>query len=86
MTGQTERQVPTEESGWNIGDYNLMGRNRSHSLSQALLYPAYLPSVSLFLPQLFLNPVNMDGAMILILSIKKNTKSKMEEIDISVSG
>ncbi|XP_077606947.1 leucine-rich repeat-containing protein 74A isoform X1 [Crocuta crocuta] len=33
--------------------------------------------------KLFLNPVNMDGATILILSIKKNTKSKMEEIDIS---
>ncbi|XP_039088282.1 leucine-rich repeat-containing protein 74A isoform X6 [Hyaena hyaena] len=33
--------------------------------------------------KLFLNPVSMDGATILILSIKKNTKSKMEEIDIS---
>ncbi|XP_021101717.1 leucine-rich repeat-containing protein 74A isoform X2 [Heterocephalus glaber] len=33
--------------------------------------------------QLFLNPISMDGAVLLILSIKKNPKSKMEELDIS---
>ncbi|ELK01078.1 hypothetical protein PAL_GLEAN10020677 [Pteropus alecto] len=33
--------------------------------------------------ELFLNPINMDGAVLLILSIKKNPKSKMENLDIS---
>ncbi|XP_021101741.1 leucine-rich repeat-containing protein 74A isoform X5 [Heterocephalus glaber] len=33
--------------------------------------------------KLFLNPISMDGAVLLILSIKKNPKSKMEELDIS---
>ncbi|KAB0344615.1 hypothetical protein FD754_021541 [Muntiacus muntjak] len=32
---------------------------------------------------LFLNPISMDGALLLILSIKRNPKSKMEDIDIS---
>ncbi|XP_060476338.2 leucine-rich repeat-containing protein 74A isoform X13 [Panthera onca] len=38
---------------------------------------------SLKVLKLFLNPVSMDGATLLILSIKRNPKSKMEEIDIS---
>ncbi|XP_044247273.3 leucine-rich repeat-containing protein 74A [Ursus arctos] len=38
---------------------------------------------SLKVLKLFLNPMNMDGAVLLILSIKRNPKSKMEEIDIS---
>ncbi|XP_029808681.1 leucine-rich repeat-containing protein 74A isoform X1 [Suricata suricatta] len=38
---------------------------------------------SLKVLRLYLNPLSMDGAMSLILSIKRNTKSKMEEIDIS---
>ncbi|XP_034498934.1 leucine-rich repeat-containing protein 74A [Ailuropoda melanoleuca] len=54
------------------------------ALSHPLLSPSHPPLVSL-LPQLFLNPMNMDGAVLLILSIKRNPKSKMEEIDISVS-
>nr|KAF6501212.1 leucine rich repeat containing 74A [Molossus molossus] len=32
---------------------------------------------------LFLNPISIDGATLLILSIKKNPKSKMENLDIS---
>ncbi|KAM6171895.1 leucine-rich repeat-containing protein 74A [Erethizon dorsatum] len=31
----------------------------------------------------FLNPISVDGAVLLILSIKKNPKSKMEQLDIS---
>lgn len=42
-------------------------------------------SVSPHFPQLFLNPLSMDGALLLILAIKRNAKSKMEELDISVS-
>ncbi|XP_039739822.1 leucine-rich repeat-containing protein 74A isoform X2 [Pteropus medius] len=38
---------------------------------------------SLKVLKLFLNPINMDGAVLLILSIKKNPKSKMENLDIS---
>ncbi|XP_047593350.1 leucine-rich repeat-containing protein 74A isoform X7 [Lutra lutra] len=38
---------------------------------------------SLKVLKLFLNPMSMDGAVSLILSIKRNPKSKMEEIDIS---
>ncbi|XP_059229652.1 leucine-rich repeat-containing protein 74A isoform X3 [Mustela nigripes] len=38
---------------------------------------------SLKVLKLFLNPVSMDGAVSLILSLKRNPKSKMEEIDIS---
>ncbi|KAF3830984.1 hypothetical protein GH733_002222, partial [Mirounga leonina] len=38
---------------------------------------------SLVYLDLFLNPMSMDGAVLLILSIKRNPKSKMEEIDIS---
>ncbi|XP_072819573.1 leucine-rich repeat-containing protein 74A isoform X3 [Vicugna pacos] len=38
---------------------------------------------SLRVLKLFLNPISMDGAVLLILSIKKNPKSKMEDIDIS---
>ncbi|XP_019688903.1 leucine-rich repeat-containing protein 74A isoform X7 [Felis catus] len=38
---------------------------------------------SLKVLKLFLNPVSMDGATLLLLSIKRNPKSKMEEIDIS---
>ncbi|XP_073750983.1 leucine-rich repeat-containing protein 74A isoform X2 [Callorhinus ursinus] len=38
---------------------------------------------SLKVLKLFLNPMSMDGAVLLILSIKRNPKSKMEEIDIS---
>ncbi|KAM4853866.1 leucine-rich repeat-containing protein 74A isoform 1-T1 [Thomomys bottae] len=33
--------------------------------------------------KLFLNPINMEGAVVLILSIKRNPKSKMEELDIA---
>ncbi|XP_073098189.1 leucine-rich repeat-containing protein 74A isoform X2 [Manis javanica] len=33
--------------------------------------------------KLFLNPLSMDGALLLILAIKRNAKSKMEELDIS---
>ncbi|XP_012598158.1 leucine-rich repeat-containing protein 74A isoform X1 [Microcebus murinus] len=33
--------------------------------------------------KLFLNPINIDGAVLLVLSIKKNPKSRMEELDIS---
>ncbi|KAJ1078579.1 hypothetical protein K5549_000761 [Capra hircus] len=33
--------------------------------------------------ELFLNPISMDGALLLILSIKRNPKSRMEDIDIS---
>lgn len=58
--------------------------NESRALSHPLLSPSHPPLLSL-LPQLFLNPMNMDGAVLLILSIKRNPKSKMEEIDISVS-
>lgn len=42
--------------------------------------------VSPHFPQLFLNPMSMDGATLLILSIKRNPKSKMEKLDISVSN
>ncbi|XP_066129746.1 leucine-rich repeat-containing protein 74A isoform X1 [Saccopteryx bilineata] len=38
---------------------------------------------SLKVLKLFRNPISMDGAMLLILSIKKNPKSKMENLDIS---
>ncbi|XP_036061349.1 leucine-rich repeat-containing protein 74A [Onychomys torridus] len=38
---------------------------------------------SLQVMKLFLNPMSMEGAVYLILSIKRNTKSKMEELDIS---
>ncbi|KAM8780220.1 leucine-rich repeat-containing protein 74A [Rhynchonycteris naso] len=38
---------------------------------------------SLKVLKLFRNPISMDGAMSLILSIKKNPKSKMENLDIS---
>nr|KAF6485748.1 leucine rich repeat containing 74A [Rousettus aegyptiacus] len=38
---------------------------------------------SLKVLKLFLNPINMEGAVLLILSIKKNPKSKMENLDIS---
>uniref|UniRef100_A0A5G2QB35 Leucine rich repeat containing 74A n=1 Tax=Sus scrofa TaxID=9823 RepID=A0A5G2QB35_PIG len=38
---------------------------------------------SLKVLKLFLNPISMDGALLLILSIKRNPKSKMEDIDIS---
>ncbi|KAK2489807.1 hypothetical protein MC885_013202 [Smutsia gigantea] len=33
--------------------------------------------------RLFLNPLSMDGALLLILAIKRNAKSRMEELDIS---
>uniref|UniRef100_H0VJA0 Leucine rich repeat containing 74A n=2 Tax=Cavia porcellus TaxID=10141 RepID=H0VJA0_CAVPO len=33
--------------------------------------------------KLFLNPISMDGAVLLILAIKRNPKSVMEELDIS---
>ncbi|XP_017736087.1 PREDICTED: leucine-rich repeat-containing protein 74A isoform X8 [Rhinopithecus bieti] len=33
--------------------------------------------------RLFLNPISMDGAILLILAIKRNPKSRMEELDIS---
>ncbi|XP_012511602.1 PREDICTED: leucine-rich repeat-containing protein 74A [Propithecus coquereli] len=33
--------------------------------------------------KLFLNPISMDGALLLILAIKRNPKSSMEELDIS---
>ncbi|XP_054304050.1 leucine-rich repeat-containing protein 74A isoform X3 [Pongo pygmaeus] len=38
---------------------------------------------SLRVLKLFLNPINMDGAILLILAIKRNPKSRMEELDIS---
>uniref|UniRef100_A0AAA9T3X4 Leucine rich repeat containing 74A n=1 Tax=Bos taurus TaxID=9913 RepID=A0AAA9T3X4_BOVIN len=38
---------------------------------------------SLKVLKLFLNPISMDGAVLLILSIKRNPKSRMEDIDIS---
>ncbi|XP_077906709.1 leucine-rich repeat-containing protein 74A isoform X2 [Ictidomys tridecemlineatus] len=33
--------------------------------------------------KLFLNPMNMEGAVLLVQAIKRNPKSKMEELDIS---
>ncbi|KAG8514370.1 Leucine-rich repeat-containing protein 74A [Galemys pyrenaicus] len=36
--------------------------------------------------KLSLNPMNIEGAVMLALSIKRNPKSKMEDLDISVSG
>ena len=66
-------------------DCDLMGGNGNHALSQPLLSSSLPPSASSFLPQLYLNPLSMDGAVLLILSIKRNPKSKMEDIDISVS-
>ncbi|XP_042548768.1 leucine-rich repeat-containing protein 74A [Dipodomys spectabilis] len=33
--------------------------------------------------KLFLNPMSMEGAVVLIMSIKRNLKSKMEELDIA---
>nr|XP_058912640.1 leucine-rich repeat-containing protein 74A [Kogia breviceps] len=38
---------------------------------------------SLKVLKLYLNPLSTDGAVLLILSIKRNPKSKMEDIDIS---
>ncbi|XP_007530216.2 leucine-rich repeat-containing protein 74A isoform X2 [Erinaceus europaeus] len=38
---------------------------------------------SLRVLKLFLNPMSMEGAVLLILSIKRNPKCKMEELDIS---
>uniref|UniRef100_A0A8C9LSE7 Leucine rich repeat containing 74A n=1 Tax=Piliocolobus tephrosceles TaxID=591936 RepID=A0A8C9LSE7_9PRIM len=38
---------------------------------------------SLKVLKLFLNPISMDGAILLILAIKRNPKSRMEELDIS---
>ncbi|XP_057588619.1 leucine-rich repeat-containing protein 74A [Hippopotamus amphibius kiboko] len=38
---------------------------------------------SLKVLKLYLNPISMDGAVLLILAIKRNPKSKMEDIDIS---
>ncbi|KAL1789859.1 leucine-rich repeat-containing protein 74A [Sigmodon hispidus] len=38
---------------------------------------------SLQVLKLFLNPMNMEGAVFLIMSIKRNPKSRMEELDIS---
>lgn len=38
---------------------------------------------SLQVLKLFLNPMNMEGAVLLIMSIKKNPKSRMEELDIA---
>uniref|UniRef100_A0A8C9C838 Leucine rich repeat containing 74A n=1 Tax=Phocoena sinus TaxID=42100 RepID=A0A8C9C838_PHOSS len=38
---------------------------------------------SLKVLKLYLNPLSMDAAVLLILSIKRNPKSKMEDIDIS---
>uniref|UniRef100_A0A8C0W753 Leucine-rich repeat-containing protein 74A n=1 Tax=Castor canadensis TaxID=51338 RepID=A0A8C0W753_CASCN len=38
---------------------------------------------SLQVLKLFLNPLSMEGAVVLILSIKRNPKSRMEELDIS---
>ena len=57
----------------------------SRALNQPFLPPSLPPSALPFLPQLFLNPISMDGALLLILSIKRNPKSRMEDIDISVS-
>ncbi|XP_014639933.1 PREDICTED: leucine-rich repeat-containing protein 74A [Ceratotherium simum simum] len=38
---------------------------------------------SLKVLKLFLNPMSMEGAVLLILSIKRNPKSRMEDLDIS---
>ncbi|XP_006884836.1 PREDICTED: uncharacterized protein C14orf166B homolog [Elephantulus edwardii] len=38
---------------------------------------------SLQVLKLFLNPMNVDGAVLLITAIKRNLRSKMEELDIS---
>lgn len=46
--------------------------------------PALVSALSFF-PQLFLNPMNMEGAILLVQAIKRNPKSKMEELDIAVS-
>ena len=45
-----------------------------------------LPLPGPLFPQLFLNPMSIDGAIVLILSIKRNPRSKMEKLDISVSS
>lgn len=78
-------KVLTETSGWNR-DCDLMERNGSLALSQPLLSPPRPLPVSPPFPQLFLNPMNMEGAVSLIMSIKKNPRSKMENLDISVSN
>ncbi|XP_054986439.1 leucine-rich repeat-containing protein 74A [Sorex araneus] len=38
---------------------------------------------SLKILNLFLNPINVEGALLLIMAIRRNTKSVMEELDIS---
>ncbi|MEJ1269565.1 leucine rich repeat containing 74A [Cricetulus griseus] len=38
---------------------------------------------SLQVLKIFLNPMSMEGAVFLIMAIKRNTKSRMEELDIS---
>ncbi|KAM5273589.1 leucine-rich repeat-containing protein 74A [Ctenodactylus gundi] len=47
-------------------------------LSRGLEYNESLQAL-----KLFLNPINLEGAVLLILSIKRNPKSKMEELDLS---
>ena len=66
-------------------DCSVTGMYESRALNQPFLPPSLPPSALPFLPQLFLNPISMDGALLLILSIKRNPKSRMEDIDISVS-
>ncbi|XP_076979271.1 leucine-rich repeat-containing protein 74A isoform X2 [Tamandua tetradactyla] len=47
-------------------------------ISRGLEYNEHLRGL-----KLFLNPLSMDGATLLIMSIKRNPKSRMEELDIS---
>lgn len=79
------RQVLTEESGW-MTDIVIWWEEMEAMLWASLSCPHVPLPVSPHLPQLFLNPMSMDGATLLILSIKRNPKSKMEKLDISVSN
>lgn len=86
VSGQTDRETGARREVW-VEDRNdnLTGRNGSRALSLPLQSPPYPSHLSSLFPQLFLNPMSMDGAVSLILSLKRNPKSKMEEIDIAVS-
>ncbi|XP_005390218.1 PREDICTED: leucine-rich repeat-containing protein 74A isoform X2 [Chinchilla lanigera] len=57
---------------------NDISNEGASKLSRGLEYNETLQEL-----KLFLNPITMDGAVLLILSIKRNPKSKMEELDIS---
>lgn len=83
---QTDREMGAYREIWKEDiDCGLTGIYGNRALNQPFLPPSLPPSALPFLPQLFLNPISMDGAVLLILSIKRNPKSRMEDIDISVS-